>query len=216
MNIINIVRIAKVVALAAFILPWAAVSCQGVDVATASGLDLAMGKLQANPDAQRQMEGGLRNAFGGAFEAPAEPAAVEPAEARSEDIGVNYFAIAAAVVIVAGLLLTFVGGAKTAGRNALVTGLVGAALVFGSVWSFKQSIASEAQREDSGGAQDSPFGGGQMGGGAMAQQMLDSMVQERIGYWLALGGLLVAAAAGGLAMSQGAGAAKPRDDQPAA
>ena len=40
MTLMNVVRIAKVLALLAFVLPWAAVSCNNVDVATASGIEL--------------------------------------------------------------------------------------------------------------------------------------------------------------------------------
>ena len=86
----NIVRIAKIVALLAFFLPWAAVSCQGVDVATASGIELMQGKMTANPEFERQAAG----AFGGG----ANAGAFEPSVSSSTnvpDLGINIFAIAA-------------------------------------------------------------------------------------------------------------------------
>ena len=53
--IMNIVRIAKVVALLAFVLPWVAVSCNGTDIATASGIELIQGTMSENPEAAKQM-----------------------------------------------------------------------------------------------------------------------------------------------------------------
>lgn len=220
MDLMNIVRIAKVVALLAFALPWVAVSCQNVDVATASGIELMQGKMTANPDFEKQLGqqmgglGGLgRNSDGGAVDA----------SASTSDLGINFFAIAAAIVIVAGLGLTFTGKGKTAGRNALVSSLLGLALVFGTVWWWKES-ASRDMREQQGGraetaspfgnAGGNPFGGGNMD--AMGAQMLSNMLQERFGYWIALIALGVAAGAGGLVMVGGAAAAKPEDAPPAA
>ena len=43
------------------------------------------------------------------------------------------------------------------------------------------------------------------GMGAMGANMLNEMLQERIGFWLALGALIVAAGAGGVAMASGGG-----------
>jgi len=54
MTLMNVVRIAKVLALLAFVLPWAAVSCNNVDVATASGIELIQGTMSKNPEAGRQ------------------------------------------------------------------------------------------------------------------------------------------------------------------
>jgi hypothetical protein len=212
MDLMNIVRIAKVVALLAFALPWVAVSCQNVDVATASGIELMQGKMTANPDFEKQLGqrmggfGGLEKNTGGGVDA----------SASTSDLGINFFAIAAAIVILGGLGLTFAGKGKTAGRNALVSSLLGLALVFGTVWWWKDS-ASRDMREQQGGraetsspfgnAGGSPFGGGNMD--AMGAQMLGNMLQERFGYWIALIALGVAAGAGGLVMVGGVPSAKP-------
>ena len=98
MGLMNFVRIAKIVALLAFFLPWAAVSCQGIDVATASGIELMQGKMTANPDFERQAAG----AFGGG----ANAGAFEPSVSSSTNVpelGINFFAVGAAVVVLAGL-----------------------------------------------------------------------------------------------------------------
>lgn len=194
--IMNIVRIAKVVALLAFVLPWVAVSCNGTDIATASGIELIQGTMSENPEAAKQMGfPGGETTQGGTPDKP--------------DLGMNYFALAAAIAVIAGLGLTFVGGAKSAGRNAIITSLVAAALVYGAVWSFKESAKADMAQEQGGGSAasaDNPFGGGDMSGmGAMGANMLNEMLQERIGFWLALGALIVAAGAGGVAMASGGG-----------
>lgn len=51
MSWMNIARAAKVVALVGFFLPWLVVSCQGQEMATATGIELAMGRMQAAADA---------------------------------------------------------------------------------------------------------------------------------------------------------------------
>jgi hypothetical protein len=218
MDLMNIVRIAKVVALLAFALPWVAVSCQNVDVATASGIELMQGKMTANPDFEKQLGqqmggfGGLGKNAGGGVDA----------SASTSDLGINFFAIAAAIVILAGLGLTFAGKGKTAGRNALVSSLLGLALVFGTVWWWKDSASRDMSEQQGGRAEtSSPFGnaggGNPFGGGgmdAMGAQMMDNMLQERFGYWIALIALGIGAGAGGLVMMGGAPAAKPEGTPP--
>lgn len=216
LTLMNVVRIAKIVALLAFFLPWVAVSCQNVDVATASGLELMQGKMTENPQFEAQVKQQMNSAFGGLGDLNTDSG---PAGARSSqevpELGMNYFAMAAAVVILIGLGLTFTAKGKTAGRNALVSSLLGLALVFGTVWWFKQSAMRDMEAKEGGASSaSSPFGG-RGGMDAMGQQMIDNMLQERAGYWAALIALAVAAGAGGLAMAGGA-AAKPEQAPPAA
>lgn len=52
MNNLMLIRVAKVIALFAFFLPWVAISCQGQEMATMSGIDLARGHLEAQGRAQ--------------------------------------------------------------------------------------------------------------------------------------------------------------------
>jgi hypothetical protein len=230
MNVMNVVRIAKVIALLAFVLPWVAISCsipgQGtVDLATASGIELIQGKMTANPDAEKQISGGMGGAFGPS--AASEPGDASATMSDVPELGLNVFGIAAAAIIVIGLALSFVGKGKSAARNVLVTSLVGAALVFATVWWWKDQM--KKQDEMGGGAAetsspfgpagDNPFGGADnpLGGmSAMGASALDSMLQERFGYWIALGALLVAAGAGAIGMTGGAAASKPEDAPPAA
>jgi hypothetical protein len=197
---LNIIRIAKVIALLAFVLPWVAVSCQDVDIATASGIELIQGKTTTNPEASQQI--------GAQFGSGLDGATVETGATSQPDLGMNYFALAAALAIVVGLALTFLGAAKSAARNAIVTSLLAAALSYGAIWQFKEAVKAESTQDQSAGASDNPFGGG--GGMAgMGEEILNSMVQERFGYWIVIGALIVAAGAGGLGM-MGASVGAPR------
>ena len=190
MGLMNFVRIAKIVALLAFFLPWAAVSCQGVDVATASGIELMQGKMTANPDFERQAAG----AFGGG----ANAGAFEPSVTGSTNVpelGMNLFAVAAALVALTGLGLTFVGKGRTAARNTLITSVLGIALAFAAFWWFQQGVLGSAK-------DDSGLDGGMGGGGPMAAQMLDSMVQQRVGLWINMIALALAAGVAGLTLAK--------------
>jgi hypothetical protein len=205
--IMNIVRIAKVVALLAFVLPWVAISCSGTDLATASGIELIQGTMSENPDAAKQM--------GASMGLPPDATTSEGGTTDKPELGMNFFALGAAIAIIAGLGLTFVGGAKSAGRNAIITSLVAAALVYGAVWSFKESAKADMAKDQGGGSAasaENPFGGDMSGMGAMGADMLNEMLQERIGFWLALGALIVAAGAGGVAMASGGGSNSVRPD----
>lgn len=50
MGWLNIARVAKVLAFAGFLMPWLVVSCQEQEMASATGIDLAMGRMQAVGD----------------------------------------------------------------------------------------------------------------------------------------------------------------------
>lgn len=212
MSLMNVVRIAKVLALLAFVLPWAAVSCNNVDIATASGIELIQGTMHENPEAGkefgRQMDSQFGPGLGGTAESTGGMTGTPP------DLGLNFFGIAAAAVIVIGLGLSFAGKGKTAARNVMVTSLLGLALCFGTVWWWKEQVKTQSARENGGAASESPFGSGGMG--AMGAGMIDSMLQERFGYWIALSALAVAAGAGAIGMAGGAGAVKPEAPPPAA
>jgi hypothetical protein len=94
------------------------------------------------------------------------------------------------------------GKGKTALRNVLVTSLVGMALVFGSVWWFREAAKRDMAAEEAGSAapfaaSDNPFASA----GGMGANMMDNLVQERWGYWIVLVALGVAAGASAIGMS---------------
>lgn len=203
LTLMNVVRIAKIVALLAFFLPWVAVSCQNVDVATASGVELMQGRMSENPQFEQQVKQQMNSAFGGlGANGGGDTGLGGSGMGRGEsqevpELGVNYFAIAAAVVILVGLALTFTAKGKTAGRNALVSSLLGLALVFGTVWWFRESALRDMDAKDGGGMRNSPVTRMDLAGA----EMINNMLQERFGYWVTLMALAVAAGAGGMAMA---------------
>lgn len=96
----NLARIAKVVALLLFLLPWVTISCAEQPLITMSGLDLATGNLT------------MHNPMTGATETPPGMS------------GGDIWVIIGAVLILAGLALSFV----LKGRNGLLADMAGAGL----------------------------------------------------------------------------------------
>ena len=226
MTLMNVVRIAKVLALLAFVLPWAAVSCNNVDVATASGIELIQGTMSKNPEAGRQFSRQMGSAFGADLNAGDISDGGVGMDGQAVDLGVNFFGIAAVAVIALGLALSFAGKGRTAARNVMITSLLGLALCFGTVWWWKEQVKGESSEDDRASRASSPFGndrdvrinnlddfGGMSGMGA---QMMNEMLQERFGYWIALSALAVAAGAGAIGMVGGAAAVRPDPAPPAA
>ena len=180
MNLMSVARIAKVIALLAFVLPWVAVSCQNVDVATASGIELIQGRMSENPDAGKQMAARMGLP-------PDANAGSNASFSQSENLGLQFLRpIAAAGVIVIGLALSFAGKGKSAARNVLITSLLAAALAFGTVWWWKEQVKGKAGSEGGGRQRLPPFGGpgagnpfGGGGGemGMMGQNMMNQMLQ---------------------------------------
>lgn len=99
-SMVNLARIAKVLALLLFVLPWVTVSCAGTPLITMSGVDLATGHMV------------MQNPMTGATESPPG--------ANGGDIWV----IIAAVLILAALAVTFV----IKGKNGLMAAMAGAGL----------------------------------------------------------------------------------------
>ena len=96
----NLARIAKVVALLLFVLPWVTISCAEQPLVTMSGVDLATGHVM------------MHNAMTGATESPPG--------ANGGDIWV----ILAALLILAGLVASFL----LKGKNGLIADMAGAGL----------------------------------------------------------------------------------------
>jgi hypothetical protein len=96
----NLARIAKIVALLLFVLPWVTISCAEQTLVTMSGVDLATGHVM------------MHNPMTGATESP------------PGSNGGDIWVIVAAVLILAGLAATFV----LKGKNALIADMAGAGL----------------------------------------------------------------------------------------
>lgn len=171
MNWMNIARVAKVVALLAFVLPWLVVSCNGTPLAEASGLDLVSGGVKAMN------------------------------EQVSEDRSPQWWAISALALIVIGLALSFVlkpvrraaAGLGGAAAGALVLCAVGMMLMIGS---FKSEFTKKMD-EPTDPAADAMFNASEMQQ-AMAKAI---RFETKFGYWLELIALAGAAGAAFMAFS---------------
>ncbi|MES1156657.1 MAG: hypothetical protein ABUL73_02650 [Alphaproteobacteria bacterium] len=112
-NLNTLARIAKLVALLGFFLPWVLVSCSGNEIAHGSGIDMMTGHLQPNPQLA-QMQGG------------GDAQSTEHVSKGAPEI----FAILAFALIVIGL----VGSFFLRGRAVSVLIVVTAALAIGSAF----------------------------------------------------------------------------------
>ncbi len=164
-------RVAKVLALLAFFLPWVVVSCNGDALVQSSGYQLATGTIDL-PDF-----------------------AITP-----EGQGQAWWAIGALVLIPLGLVLGFVlRGARQRALAMLATSAVSLALVFGGMTQMVSTMRAEVAEkleEKQGAENDLERQFAQMLGQAMR---VDIEVLE--GYWLALGALLAAVGGSGVAVA---------------
>lgn len=109
MSFTSLARIAKIIAVVGFVLPWLAVSCSGQRLLTASGLSLATGDVS------------LTNPLGGATQhIHGHP---------------NWWLAAAGVVIVVGLAAGLVLRGRRAARVLLAASLSGLVLSATGLWS---------------------------------------------------------------------------------
>lgn len=165
-----VARIAKVLALLAFFLPWVVVSCNGDPLVHASGYQLATGTIEL------------------------PKVAVSP-----EGQGQAWWAIGAMGAIVLGLVLSFVvRPARRAAMTMALTGAVSLALIFGGmtqmVGAMRGEIASQLE-ENQQSDNDLERQFAQLLGQAARVE-----VSVKEGYWLELIALLAVLAASGVAM----------------
>jgi hypothetical protein len=109
MSLTSLARVAKIIAVVGFVLPWLAVSCSGQRILTASGLSLATGDVT------------LTNPLGGA----AQHIHGHP----------SWWLAAAGVVIVVGLTAGLALRGRAAARALLIASLAGMMLSGVGLWS---------------------------------------------------------------------------------
>jgi len=155
---LTLARIAAVVAIFGFFLPWAEVSCSGQALVHETGIQLITG-------------------------------GADTAAPGHHDLWVA----AALVLIVLGL----VGALLMRGRRA--AGVLAAAALAAAI----ASLIGASQEVPSAGAQAQLVGGPSAGGDAAERQAAAELIGARLeyGYFVTLGGLIVAIAAGGLALA---------------
>ena len=175
-SLMNFARGAKGIALLGFLLPWVTVSCAGTPLIRMSGLDMATGNVNpvANPAA----------GFPGAGNPPA-------LSNLSQNADSDIFVIVAAVLIVAGLVLSFVLPRRTGALVGMATAAGAIAVAAYDVFIRIKSAVSESVRESA------ARSGGPGGGGANSDRELQQFaplisVQPSIGFWITILALIAA------------------------
>jgi lysylphosphatidylglycerol synthetase-like protein (DUF2156 family) len=173
-TLFNIARGAKAIALLCFLLPFVTVSCAGQPLARITGMQLATGSIQ--PIGQNGM-----------------PGAPSTGAATGQHYGLDIFALAAAVLIVIALVLTFVLARRRAALIAMVLAAVSAVLLVFDVFVRIKGAATAQIREGMG----SSGGAAPSGAGAdfdrQMQQMVNSIsVDPALGFWLCVLALVAA------------------------
>lgn len=175
-RLVNFARAAKGVALLCFLLPFVTVSCAGQPLARITGLQLATGSVgQIGQNA------------------PGAPA--PPAGAASQNYSLDVLALAAALLIIAALAVTFVMPRRRAALFAMIGSAVAAVLIVFDVF-VRIKGQAEAQIRAGAGSGQSPSGAG----GELEREMQKQMeqisqaisVDPAIGFWLCVLALIAA------------------------
>ena len=167
---INLARIAKVVALLLFVLPWVTVSCAEQTLVSMSGVDLATGNIT------------MTNPMTGASETP-------PGQ-NGGDLFVMIGAVLILLSLVAGFLLK-------GSRGALVAAIGSAAAAACLAYTVLVRIPNAARTDGAMGNAAGPVGAGGPTPEQLAQMI---QVNVQIGFWLVLLALAAAVALNVLAM----------------
>jgi hypothetical protein len=172
----NIARGAKGLALLCFVLPWVTVSCAGQPLARITGLQLATGSIQ--PIGQNSgMPGAPTGATG------------------AQDYSVDIFALAAAILIIGALAVTFLMARRRAALFAMIGSALAAVLIVFDVFVRIKGQAEEQIRSGTGGSTPPSGAGGEFE--KQMQQQMEQMVQQisvdpAIGFWLCVLALIAA------------------------
>ena len=173
-----IARIAKLVALLAFFLPWILVSCSGNEIAHGSGWDLMVGHLRPSDQIN-----GLQAQFGN-----------EHSQQSVDQPRPEIYAIAAFAVIALGLLASFVVKQRVASGLMLATAVLGGALCFGAFAHI--TSAMNEQIEHSARKQHNQLGI------ELGQSLQGSVrIEKQEGFWITIIALAAAATMSGAALT---------------
>jgi hypothetical protein len=190
LSMTNLGRIAKVIALLLFVLPWVTVSCADQTLVSMTGVDLATGHISmaANP-----MVG---------------PSAAAPAEH-----GGDLLVIIGAVLILAGLAVSFI---LKGSRGAMAAGACAALAAVSLAYTVLVRIPGAARAD----ATSSAGGGAGSAGGPSPEQIAEMIrVNIQIGFYLCLAALIAAVVFDFMAMkgaAPAAAAAPPAEPPPTA
>jgi hypothetical protein len=168
----NLARIAKVLALLCFFLPWVTISCAEQTLVSMSGYQLATGQVTMTNPMTNQVE---------------SPPGVN---------GGDMLVIVGAVLILAALAATFI----LKGRNGFIAAIAGAALAGGALcYTVLVKIPADALTSTTGPASGGAGGAGSMG---PTPEQLAQMIQVKteMGFWLTILALAAAIVLNFLAM----------------
>jgi len=184
----NLARIAKVIALLLFVLPWVTISCSPRAISQMGGADAVA--MAAAPDVPLATATGLQLATGGV--AVSEQARSGPVASSNPFGKPNAAVLAAAVLILLSLAATFV----LKGSTGPLAAAAGSALAAAALcYTILVQIPQAARGAFSG------AGGGAPTGGPSPEQMAQMIqVHVEIGFWLVLAALAAAVVLNVLAM----------------
>jgi len=186
LSMTNLARIAKVVALLLFLLPWVTISCAEQTLVSMTGVNLATGNVT------------MTNPMTGATESPA----------GSNSSTEQFLVIAGAVLILLSLVASFL---LKGSKGALIGAVTAAAAGICLAYTVLVRIPGAARADGALGG-----GGGPVGAGGPTPEQLAQMIQVhvQIGFWLVLAALIAAVVLDVLAM-KGAGPATVEAAPPA-
>jgi hypothetical protein len=192
-NFNTLARVAKLVALLAFALPWILVSCSGNEIAHGNGLELMTGHLQPSQQiADLQTQSG----------------ASDQAQRGLGKAGPEYILIAAFACIALGLVLSFVLKARGAAMTMLATSVLAIALCFGAFAHITYAMNQAFEHQERKGE-----GGENALRRALGEQMQSSLrVEKQEGFWVTIIALVAAAILSGATLTVPAPAAKADED----
>ena len=173
-----IARIAKVVALLAFFLPWILVSCSGNEIAHGSGWDMMIGRLQPS-----EQINGLQAQFGN-----------EHSQREMDRPAPEIFAILAFAVTALGLAVSFALKQRAAAGAMLASSLLGIGLCFGAFEHIKSEM--NHQVEHAARKQHNQLGIDLSGSVESAVRF-----EKQEGFWVTIIALVVAATMSGAALT---------------
>lgn len=187
-NFNTLARVAKLVALLCFFLPWILVSCSGNEIAHGNGIQLMTGHLQPS-----QQIADMGSSVGSG----------DDAQNGLSKAGPEYILIAAFAVIALGLVLSLVMKPRGAAATMLATSVLGIALSFGAfahiTYAMNQQFEHQ-QRRAHGDQADL-----ERSIGAQVQSAL--RIEKQEGFWATIIALVAAAVLSGATLT--VPAAKP-------
>lgn len=173
-------RLAKLVALFAFFMPWVAVSCSGTEILTGTGMQLMTGDLQPSGPIAAMQE---------------QAAAQGQADPDSQKADPSIFVIIAFAVILIGLAVSLFTRRRIAAGVLLGFSVLAVGLCFYSVENMQSEMAREiSQQQDgmsAGAAMDSNIPPGMED--MQAAMATAIQIEKRSGYWATIIALVAAA-----------------------